>query len=297
MNTDKLVPLDFSRNITPVAMKDLFWNSHDNVEVLVTALDQVNNFNCKSDSDKYFYVISYADRPNTGKQPVADDVVVNVIFPSGKPLSECGVAEEFVFGLDAGDDLIKAWKLDHCAMVERYQASLADKEDKRMNNIALNESDGSHYKVLSAIEALERFGYKYENGVWSQPEVKPELAAYMEPHVKPIYTQAMCDAGVCPMLGSKFISTDKTSDSRIADFYNLEVEVIGLNLTHDHKRVITFSHPTRGIGCGLFDECWIKPIKTDADKLRDALRGMNFNVDEVDDLLSNDKFTITLKGK
>lgn len=81
-----------------------------------------------------------------------------------------------------------------------------------------------------------------------------------KPQPKPIYTQAMCDNGYCPKLGAKFIVGNVSDDSRIIDFRALEVEVIGLSVTDRHKQVITFSHPTMGIGCGVFNESWVEPL-------------------------------------
>ena len=77
---------------------------------------------------------------------------------------------------------------------------------------------------------------------------------------KPIYTQAMLEAGECPKVGAKFIVIGSEGDSRIADFNNLEVEVIGLSITKIHNQVITFAHKSRGIGCGVFNGSWIKPL-------------------------------------
>jgi hypothetical protein len=77
---------------------------------------------------------------------------------------------------------------------------------------------------------------------------------------KPVFTQEMCDNGYCPKLGAKFIVGNVSDDSRIIDFRTLEVEVIGLSVTDRHKQVITFSHPTMGIGCGVFNESWVEPL-------------------------------------
>lgn len=65
--------------------------------------------------------------------------------------------------------------------------------------------------------------------------------------------------GMVPKIGSTFLVGDIESDSRIIDFKGKEVEVIGLSAVRNDS-IITFNHPTMGIGCGSFNECWVKPI-------------------------------------
>ena len=76
----------------------------------------------------------------------------------------------------------------------------------------------------------------------------------------PIFTQEMVDNGVFPGVGHSFIvGNEVESDSRTIDFKGLEVEVIGLSKLDDDT-VITFSHPTMGIGCGVYFKSWVKPL-------------------------------------
>jgi len=283
MNTDKLVPLDFSRNITPFVLDDKLFNTRTGNPFIIDCPLQLAAFNTFDNTDEgVYFVVSYADRPNTGKQPVADDVVVDVCFDN----EHTGMAGAIEWSEDdEASTSHETWKLNHAAMVERYQASLADKEDKRMNNIALNESDGSHYKVVSAIEALERFGYKYVGGVWSQQEVKPELAAYMVPHVKPVYTQEMCDAGELPMVGSDAIFKHNGAD-----------ELGTVKAATDRFIVYSISSGYERVRISANSPC--KPVKTDADKLRDALylELPDAMTDQIADALMG-AFIITHKGK
>jgi hypothetical protein len=76
-----------------------------------------------------------------------------------------------------------------------------------------------------------------------------------------VYTQEMFDNGEVPHIGMMFICKEKTFDSRISDFLNKAVEVVGISKLNGDE-VITFSHETSGIGCGIFGECWVKPIDT-----------------------------------
>jgi hypothetical protein len=83
---------------------------------------------------------------------------------------------------------------------------------------------------------------------------------------EPVFTQAMADNGICPAIGAMFqVGNEVESDSRTIDFKGLEVEVIGLSKLDDDT-VITFSHPTMGIGCGIHFESWVMAIDTRTDK-------------------------------
>jgi hypothetical protein len=203
MNIDKLVPIDFSRKFALVAKDDLLWD--DNAKIAFSVFDEsVYNSLIKREG---FYVISYADRPNTGKQPVSDDVRVDANLDDAlfdDALYDNVNAAEVAWS--EGDEEAasrETWKPNHDAMVARYQASLpkiipADdkgwptaEQQENINpgiNPALAPSAVAPAGKLSSliiskpelsiIEALERFDYKYENGVWSQSEVKPDLAAH-----------------------------------------------------------------------------------------------------------------------
>lgn len=197
MNTDKLVPIDFSRKITPPVIGDKFYNSKLKTTFIIDGEDgqiETLKYVHKSFDTSHFYVISYADRPNTGKQPVDDDVVVDGNYGDGE--IDTDVANCYNWP----NSSMSSWKLNHAAMVERYQASLPkpiptdDKgwptaEQQENINPGINPELAASMvapvgkvvsglivskQELSAIQTLERFGYKYENGVWSQQDVKPE---------------------------------------------------------------------------------------------------------------------------
>ncbi len=75
----------------------------------------------------------------------------------------------------------------------------------------------------------------------------------------PIYTQEMHEAGELPSVGAKFKVVKVEVKSRIFDFKNKEVEVIGLSKNGEND-IITFSHPIMGIGCGNYNHYWIEPL-------------------------------------
>ncbi len=272
MDIKTLVPIEFSRKITPMAMKDLLWNSFDNTKVLISTVTQLDNFNCKNYSDGCFSVISYADRPNTGKQPVADDVVVDFAFKDGmRHIAESACNHDFILaGHD--DEVIGSWKLNHPAMVKAYQASLpkpipADDKgwptSERIDNIARNESDGDHYKAIAAITTLEHLGYTHNGGEqWKPP------------------------------LGKQ--SSNDLELKRLAEFawYN--------------KLILDGENP---VDCAIREmaEKHDIDIRSDEDKLRDAIDlaidEANLGLDNIDRglimvaLLASNKLNITTKGK
>ena len=94
---------------------------------------------------------------------------------------------------------------------------------------------------------------------------------------KPVYTQEQADAGELPPVGSYFIVTNLEYDSRLIDFLDLKVEVIGHCDFDKSETVVTFKHPVHGIGCGTHGKgynSWAKPIQTDEEKAIDDLSNL-----------------------
>ena len=76
----------------------------------------------------------------------------------------------------------------------------------------------------------------------------------------PVFTHEMSDNGEIPSVGMMFqCGAEFESDSRLVDFNGRKVKVIGISDLSDEK-VITFSHETRGIGCGIFSKKWVRPL-------------------------------------
>ncbi len=120
---------------------------------------------------------------------------------------------------------------------------------------------------------------------------------------KPVFTQAMADNNELPPIGSYFIVTNLEGDSRLGDFFDLKVEVIGLCEFDKSETVVTFKHPVHGVGCGMYGKeyaSWAKTIQTDEDKLREVMlliaKGCDRPHSVVNGFLASDKFTITLNG-
>ncbi|MBL4622895.1 MAG: hypothetical protein JKY89_10895 [Immundisolibacteraceae bacterium] len=239
MNTDKLIPASFARKITPFVMKDVMCDAHGR-EYTIKSQSQLDDFNGKHKSDGYFFVVSFADRPNTGKQPVGDDVVVDTSWNDGLANNEGdSKASEYTWVSRSG---LVSWKPNHAAMLAQYLDSKCPADD-----------------FMEAVEV----------GV----------------EVKPIYTQAMCDAGELPPVGSDFIDEDGDVNLSVAHYKG---DVIGMCADSPFTT--------------LAKDC--KPIRTNADKLRDAIlviidKHVGFSLLEANsdlsaELLASDKFTITL---
>lgn len=293
MNIKTLVPIDFSRKITPFINGDIIYNSSLDKIFEIDGLHQKkSDFNNDSIAlCDHMFVVSYADRPNTGKQPVADDVIVDYTCVSGA--GGTIICQDLVCDITDSCGDTKSWKPNHAAMVEAYQLEEA-KHDERMNNIVHNESDGEHYKAIAAITTLEGLGWvhdggeKWELGSSKKKEMEDMVKSIFE---KPIFTKAMHDAGELPMVGM------------IANYgvhSNVEILKIRYNGSFDVAAyMITKGEDQFNVKwCALDD---IKPIQTDEDKLicaiKDALTGSESLDEDIAALLASDKLNITLKGK
>lgn len=97
-----------------------------------------------------------------------------------------------------------------------------------------------------------------------------------------VYTQEMADNHLAPRVGCIFMVVDSIEDdSRLFDFKGEEVEVIGLSVTTLNRQVITFQHPLIGIGCGVYNASWVKPVDTRTKKEK--------AIDDIANLLIADK--------
>jgi len=218
MNTDELIPIDFARNITPLVMKDKLWSSVYDCEFEITTQGQITSFNDYSPDEDYLFVVSFAGRPNTGTQPVSDNTAVDYIMycDSGgaKRASDVNWMDTYKLHHD-----VKYWKPNHAAMLKDYIASKCPAKD-----------------LLEAVE----------NPVAGTPF---ELS-----DTKPIYTQAMCDAGELPMVGSECIHIDEAN----------KVEI----LYSSNSFIIFKSDDGKEWNGGANS---FKPIRTDAEKLMIAI--------------------------
>jgi hypothetical protein len=106
----------------------------------------------------------------------------------------------------------------------------------------------------------------------------------MEKGKEAVYTREMFDNGEAPKIGMMFICKEKTFNSRISDFLNKVVEVIGVSILNGDE-VITFSHEIMGIGCGRFGEEWVKPIDTRTDSEK-AINDIDLSITDTNNSLT-----------
>ena len=319
MNKDNLIPIDFSRNITPFVLGDELYNASENKPFKIHQQQQVDVFNSGVggsecyDSSSYF-VVSFADRPNTGEQPVGDDVVVDCQYTLPEDDMRPDKACKYHFGIDGDKSsscLIK-WKPNHAAMLKQWQAEQAKEWPScdSQEDIGPGVEAGPVPEELSQADALKKLiyacdGLSQEYRQSNYGDAKKWLrhidSAYQgyenaedEPasEDKPAFTQAMADAGELPMVGSLVLI--KYLPYHGDDYGWFEHEVYG----YKNGKIIC-DHSEVSEKVELFSE-W-KPIQTAEEKLKEALSlAVNEPISTavmVERLLASDKFTITLKGE
>ncbi len=135
MSTEKMIPIDFSRNITPFIIGDKFYSSSDGIEFYAKTEFDLEVLNDNSGIKRpHLFVVSFADRPNTGTQPVGDDVVVDFFMTDGDERTELANSFPWQRKPKSGFYIIKTWKPNHAAMLANYQQSQLAEEAKRMDN-------------------------------------------------------------------------------------------------------------------------------------------------------------------
>lgn len=178
MNTDKLIPLDFSRNITPFVMGEKLLNAESGLVFEIDCKSQLAEFNKFDPTDEgVYYVISYADRENKGTQPVGDDVRVDVNFDDA--FYDNVKASNLIWPED--DERTTShgmWKPNHASALKQYQESQLKKESARMDNVILNGNNGehyeqednvkspSHYQLMSGVESIEIIARSMTADMW-----------------------------------------------------------------------------------------------------------------------------------
>jgi hypothetical protein len=290
MNADKMVPIDFSRNITPFVMGDNYYSPLLGRDNCTMSERDVQMFNRGEFDNCGYFITSFADRSNEGSQPVGDDVVVDVVV-------DCYVigggfitakACDFIWENKNRTGCVETWKPNHAAMLKQYQAEQLEQD----HHIALQaDVIVSKLKENSAIKTLEQLNYSYNGAeLWKPPIGKAPTFI-----VTPTLTQAMADSGEVPSVGAicqyKLKGGVNWFDCRVVHYHNSHAWI---------ENLTTGSSPLIKINTLSF-----KPIQTEEDKLRSAMinelvdpNESGWEIDRakscVDDLLTSDKFTITL---
>jgi hypothetical protein len=266
MNTEKLIPISFSRKITPAVAGDVIAHPLGNKYTLQAPGVEL----VKTGAYDEYFVVSFADRTNTGKQPVGDDVIVDM-----NCLCDPEKAKSISWSSEYQRD--DSWKPNHAAMLKQWQAEQAnpgvDFDDalKEFDAIPMPREDCS-------LEDIKMFN--------------DELS-------KPTFTQAQSDAGELPGVGSKALLTcDGIFDKNLKEGDEV---LIGGHADFGGGSVAVFcKERANNTGTGVSN--MFKPIQTAEDKLRDAIYAQIATpqigdadlIPLIDDLLA--KFTIALKG-
>lgn len=310
-DVSKLVPWKFSLSVLDFVVDDLIWNDITKTSFRVKkGKDQLRGMNDSSctmyNSWAHLYVIEYADRPNTGKQPVADDVVSDVAISD---IERTLVVKDFSWDLGIGAATIKSWKPNHAYMVkaskskdvtfhaEQFEEALESVKKSLPNMLkAAEEFDEQTHKRNTAVDTLEQMNYSYNGAqLWKPPIGEKKVFAE---DVTPVFTQSMFDAGIDAPIGSRVLYLAgvgiKKEDNTFTKGYWDETTVIARH----NGMVWLGTHGIQGDGD-------IKPIQTEEDKLREAMIKISeqseWLCDEismvetmVDFLMASTDFTITL---
>lgn len=114
MSKDKGLPIDYVKNITPVVAGDTFYNNFLRFD-LVMDQQQADAFNSEVDDFDTYSIVSFASRPNTGKQPVGDDVVVDV-YIDGEWHTDIPRRCAWELKYD-----IEKWRINHAALLAKFK--------------------------------------------------------------------------------------------------------------------------------------------------------------------------------
>lgn len=149
MDVKNLIPISYVKKFTPLVVDDnLISSVGAKYKVTSETLDHWNEID--NQDDKWF-VVSFADRPNTGTQPVGDDVAINTNWNFDNVLLASVVQWRI-------EDNNETWKPNHAAMLKQWQAKQLTEEAKRMDNIAMNGNDGDHYDKPTFTKAMADAG-------------------------------------------------------------------------------------------------------------------------------------------
>lgn len=206
MNTDKLIPIDFSRNITPPIYGDHVWDEVRKYDFHISEENLTKI--CGRESNNNLYVISFASRPNTGTQPVADDISTDALF-DGKWLD--GIkANMYGWHLDEG---ITKWKLNHAALLAKFKeqgANTMNTHKETAHHIALQiEELGNqpqhHIDLAIGAGAINDVVISPDEPVLSETWLIDQFTEQKESACpgKPVFTQEQADAGIIPPVGMR----------------------------------------------------------------------------------------------
>lgn len=138
------------------------------------------------------YLIAFADRPNTGVQPVADNVVVDVTYSDAS--THIRLAQDTNW--TAPPSHLVCYRPNFDALHEIYEKETTMKKPIHDPDQYLAKECPTESLTLGVLPMAEFPHHKLE--------ATPKPECYAKADDKPVFTQAMADAKVPPQLGSEF---------------------------------------------------------------------------------------------
>jgi hypothetical protein len=303
MNTKEMLPISYVKKFTPLVEGDVLFYNDGGYEFTLNNDKQVALYNDK-DADKYYSLFSFAGRPNTGTQPVGDDVEVDRNWNPHYSMKAKDV--NWVIGsasLRGQGVTDETWKPNHAAMLKQWQAEQAKgatwnvKEshvphgcvpsDLEMPDPSVNESsDGSRIGNIGNIlhnMSCSMVGENEQNEFGGYASFCWELGVKLKERTSavraepPTFTQAQCDAGELPAVGAECIFS--WTDCELLNGLEIgdTIKVIA-HFDNNGTKIAVFTHEcddSNGQGEGVF-VCMggpraFKPIQTAEEKLRNHL--------------------------
>ena len=174
-----MIPISYVKSITPLIAGDeicFFMQERWQSEFVVSKLkgtiypDELHSRCCIfNDEDLIKYkvcAISFADRPNTGTQPVGDDVVVDVVYDGGTKHTVKAKDPGWLTEETENTAATTSWKPNHAAMLADYKKTQEPKEQSCGKDVM-----PKHFSFAqTAIDTLEGMGYMHNGGqLWKPP--------------------------------------------------------------------------------------------------------------------------------
>ena len=227
------------------------------------------------DSNWDWVLTSFADRPNTGEQPVGDDVVVDFTRMDNKVITQCAGDCRWRLYAELVTD-IKSWKPNHAAMLKQYQAEQEDEQSTSLGEATkklIYVCDGLSQEfrngnVGNASDWLRHIDVAYQD--YENAEGEP-----ITNDDKPVYTVEMLIGGgtnVAPIYQSGYFAYQGAK-------YSIFITENGKEYSRRNTKIKT------------------RPIdnRTSDEKLVDALMD-EFNCDQLmaEQIAFSGRFTITL---
>ncbi len=308
MNTKKMIPMGYSISKVKPVIGDEVYNSASGNTFTVDENSIGNIITQGVSRNNHLFVVSFADRVNTGTQPVGDDVEVTCVGNNGTEFTDRAIKIPWLSTPEKSSNgayyALMKWKPNRDAMLNQWKADQYKPlgiygrqpgKSKERNDIPKFEPlFDSPMELITMggvsfyIEAKDRVTY------WGIKD--SDTVDIKDAEIKPEFTQAMHDAGELPPVGCNCLlildlacdrddNTDKTTECKI--------------VAHEGDLVVCIYTEFTGQGFysafvngkGLY-----KPIQTAEEKLKDAIMDyLNCDAYMAQRMMFAPKFTITLK--